>query len=83
MVIAIDQDGHLDFVWNDELVGLTKLGSTTIERASHVEPVMTGENAGKWMADMGPVGGPTLGPFDLRGEAIDAELAWISNNLGL
>ena len=32
---------------------------------------------GRWTADMTPVGGPVLGPFDRRSEALEAEHAWL------
>lgn len=32
---------------------------------------------GKWWADLLPVGGPVLGPFDKRQEALDAETEWL------
>ena len=44
--------------------GLLGLGKLQITRASHVEPDLDGN----WWADMGPVGGPVLGPFGTRGE---------------
>lgn len=48
-----------------------------ISRASAVEP-----NAdGRWTADLAPVGGPVLGPFDTRGEALAAEVAWLRANV--
>jgi len=34
----------------------------------------------KWWADMLPVGGPVLGPFDNREQALDAETQWLSDN---
>ena len=42
-------------------------------RASQVEP----DQQGRWWADMGPVNGPRLGPYDLRSEALVAEAAWL------
>ena len=33
--------------------------------------------AGDWFADLAPVGGPRLGPYHLRGEALAAEVAWL------
>ena len=32
---------------------------------------------GRWTADLAPVGGPVLGPFVHRSEALDAERAWL------
>ncbi|EMB17938.1 hypothetical protein RE6C_01332 [Rhodopirellula europaea 6C] len=32
---------------------------------------------GQWTADLSPVGGPVLGPFALRSEAIEAEIEWL------
>ena len=53
----------------DEALDLRALGKLLITRASHVEP----DTAGMWWADMGPSGGPVLGPFGTRGEPIEAE----------
>jgi hypothetical protein len=53
---------------------LTALGRVTIDRASYVEP-----NAhAQWQADLTPVGGPRLGPFLRRSEALAAELHWLA-----
>ena len=35
----------------------------------------------KWQADMGPVGGPILSPFDTRQEALAAEHKWLEANI--
>jgi len=32
------------------------------------------------MADMMPVGGPVIGPFSTRAEALEAERAWLLAN---
>ena len=61
----------------DERLDLTALGPLTIERASHVEPTPDG----CWTADLSPVGGPVLGPFPLRSEALAAEVDWIQSHL--
>ena len=42
-------------------------------RASTVEP----DAAGCWWADLGPSGGPVLGPFGRRSEALAAEVRWL------
>ena len=60
----------------DEALPLSKLGKLTITRASHVEPNLVG----KWNADLSPVAGPTLGPFENRTDALAAEVAWLRNN---
>lgn len=72
--ITINEDGWLSFIWADELAKLRDLGRTTISRASHVEPTPDGQ----WTADMSPITpGVVLGPFDLRGEALAAERAYL------
>ena len=71
MTIMIDEQGTMRFVYSDALVELARRGET--RRASHVEPC-----AGGWTADMGPVGGPVLGPFELHSEAIAAETVWLA-----
>lgn len=63
---------QIRFVYNDDLIGLTEQGKTTIRRASHVEPC-----PGGWQADMSPVNGPILGPFIKRSDALQEEVAWL------
>ena len=48
----------------------------TIQRGSHVEP----NERGQWLADLAPVGGPVLGPFRLRSEALEAERDWLEQH---
>jgi hypothetical protein len=60
-----------------EAIDLAALGSLTIARASHVEPIPDG----RWNADMSPVGGPILGPFPKRWQALAAEVAWMETNV--
>lgn len=57
----------------DERVDLSRLGKLSIRRGSHVEPTEDGQ----WTADLAPCGGPVLGPFSLRSEALAAEVAWL------
>ena len=57
----------------DESLSLKSLGPVTIRRGSHVEP----EQSGNWFADMSPVEGPRLGPFESRSVALFAEQAWL------
>ena len=56
---------------------LQRVADVRTRRASHVEP----NDAGQWEADMAPMGGPVLGPFDLRAEALAAEHAWLEAHL--
>jgi len=53
---------------------IRQFGQFTITHASHVEP----DAEGLWWADMGPSGGPVLGPFGKRGEALAAERWWFA-----
>jgi hypothetical protein len=77
--LTVDQSGSLRAIWNDSIAGiLSDLGEASIVRASHVEPEGT-----QWFADMAPSGGPKLGPFALRQEAIDAEVIWLKQERGL
>jgi len=71
------RNGGLEFIYADPLAFLTKLGPSTTRRVSHVEPAP----GGGWTADM--VDGPVLGPFPLRQQALDAEVAWLRANRGL
>ena len=76
MQILISPDGTLHCLYSEAL-DLTALGQPAIRRASHVEP----DAVGQWRADLSPVGGPTLGPFPRRSEALKAEVEWLETNL--
>ena len=56
-----------------EALDLSTLGQLNIRRASQVEP----DSNGCWHADLSPVGGPRLGPFARRSEALAAEVSWL------
>lgn len=62
-------------IYDDRLQFLNRIGGFEIKRASHVEPA----EGGKWTADMSPSGGPVLGPFDTRAEALEEEKQWLLN----
>ena len=66
--LVVRTNGTVECLYDDSL-DLTGLGRLTIARASHVEPNPTGQ----WTADLSPVGGPVLGPFRTRTEALHAE----------
>ncbi len=76
MQLMIHPDGTVACLYG-EAIDLTKLGGLTIRRASHVEP----DENGWWHADLSPVNGPVLGPFEARSEALSAEEAWIEANV--
>ena len=75
MQLVIEPGGVVRCIYS-ETIDLAALGSPAISRASHVEP----DQQGRWRADMGPVGGPVLGPYDLRSEALAVEHAWLERN---
>ena len=75
MNLVIEQDGSVRGIYGEE-IALDALGPLKIERASHVEP----DASGRWLADLSPVSGPLLGPFDRRSEALEAEVRWLSAN---
>ena len=68
-------------IYDDALLKLFEGCSMKIKRASHVEPITTPDGSVKWQADMGPVGGPVLAPFNTRQEALDAERVWLKENI--
>ena len=79
MDLVVAPDGTVQAIY-DEALDLTLLGRLAIRRASHVEPTPEG----RWQADLSPVNGPVLGPFDRRSEALEAEHAWLlQHRLGL
>jgi hypothetical protein len=77
MELQISLGGEVCCIYG-EAIDLPQLGRLAIERASHVEP-----NAqGRWLADLAPVGGPVLGSFQLRSEALAAEADWLGEHRG-
>ena len=67
MDLRIDPHGQIRCVYA-EAIDLDVLGQLHIVRASHVEP----DAEGQWWADLAPLGGPRLGPFHRRTEALQA-----------
>ena len=72
MQLRIDPNGAIHCIY-DEAIDLSALGSVAIPR----QPRRTGRN---WWADLSPVGGPTLGPFDRRGQALREERLWLETH---
>ena len=75
MNVRIDPRGTVRALYSEAL-DLTGLGVARIDRASRVEP----DAAGCWWADLGPSGGPVLGPFRRRSEALAAEVGWLEGH---
>ena len=76
MQLVIETGGVVRCIYT-EAIDLAALGSTAISRASHVEP----DQRGRWWADLAPAGGPKLGPFAKRREALAAENRWLQAHL--
>lgn len=81
--IFVGPDGLLKFIYDDDLLPLLQLGHASVVRASHVEPtshpVFASPEGPGWTADMTPSGGPMLGPFSRRSDALRAEVNWLDN----
>ena len=75
MQLIIMPGGLVQCVYGEQ-INLATLGSPFITRASHVEP----DPQGRWWADLAPVSGPKLGPFDGCGVALAAEYAWLNTH---
>ncbi len=75
MELFVDGRGQVRCLY-DEAINLALLGHLAIRRASVVEP----DAGGSWHADLTPVGGPVLGPFPFRSQALAAEQRWLENS---
>ncbi len=75
MRLIVEANGQVRGIYGEE-IALDALGSPRITRASHVEP----DTQGRWLADLAPVAGPALGPFERRSEALEAEVSWLDAN---
>ena len=75
MQILIEPTGNCRCVYS-ETIDIQQLGAADIQRGSRVEPTADG----KWTADLSPVNGPVLGPFQTRSQALAAEVAWLLAN---
>lgn len=75
MQIVFATGGGIRCVYG-ESIDLNSLGRISIARGSHVEP----DELGQWFADLSLVGGPKLGPFAKRTDALAAEIAWLEEH---
>lgn len=69
-------EGEIRFIHQDDLAEALQAGRATTRRASYVEP-----GKGGWKADLKPVNGPVLGPFNRRDAALRAEDNWLRQHL--
>jgi hypothetical protein len=76
--IAVETDGTATLIYDDAHADFLAQGTAVVTRASNVEPAPQGAG---WVADMSPVGGPTLGPYALRSQALAAEVAYLERLL--
>ena len=80
MKMKISPEGEVTCIYT-EAIDLPEIGKITeIKRASHVEPTALMQSIG-WTSDMSPVGGPVLGPFDNRQDALTAEVEWLERGM--
>lgn len=75
MQLIVTSSGNIRCIYG-EAIELSQLGRLSISRASHVEP----RDDGQWQADLSPVGGPCLGPFPSRSQALQAETQWLNDH---
>lgn len=73
MTLIVDPSGEITTLYQ-EVLDLAALGAMRIERASHVEP----DDQRRWWVQI--IGGPLLGPFARRSEALGAEVDWLVKN---
>jgi len=73
--LVVQPKGTIRCVYGEQ-IELSRLGNLAVRRASHVEP----NEEGRWLADLSPVSGPKLGPYDKRSEALREEEAWLQAN---
>ena len=76
MELYISAQGLVRMLYG-EAIPVRSLGAVQIQRASHLDP----DESGNWWADLGPSGGPILGPFHSRSAALDAEQEWLTRHV--
>ena len=74
--LLLNSKGEIHFIYDDALAPLIEAGEAQVTRASNVEPNPDGQG---WIADI--KGGPRLGPFRLREEALKAEVSYLEEKL--
>ena len=79
LTVLVTEEGDVIYVYNPLIDSIFRdSGFKGVpKRASSVEPI----DDSNWEADLSRVGGPVLGPFSSRDEAVDAELEWLNENI--
>ena len=75
MQLVVEPGGSVRCIYSEE-IPLETIGQMTVTRASHVEP----DSVGRWFADLSPIGGPRLGPYERRSQALKTEIQWLETN---
>ena len=70
--LVVRPDGSAQSIYQ-ESISLRPLGALSIRRASHVEPI----EDGRWITDLSISGGPVLGPFETKSQALEIEVEWL------
>ena len=76
IALTIDDDGAVRCIYSDELADYFAETDAKIARASSVEPGPDG----KWIVDLTVSGGPVVGGFRLRDDALRYEVDWLKKN---
>ncbi len=77
--LAIETDGTITAIYDDELLDLVALGHATITRVSSVEPIFPDERPVVWQATM--TDGTVLPGYTQRADALAAEVAYLEIKL--
>ena len=75
--LSISRSGSITAIYDDVHADLMTKGKAQVRRASNVEPAPQGG----WTATM--TDGTVLGPYRLRKDALDAEVAYLESKLFL
>lgn len=74
--LTIDSEGNGKAIYSDDLADYFAATGAKITRASSVEPGPDG----KWVVDLTVSGGPVVGGFKLREDALRFEVDWLEKN---
>ena len=79
--------GKVEMIYSErpeDQVLVDRLKLVDVRRASHVEPIRSGNQRGKWYVDFSPLGPEyqlcLITPFASRDAALAAEVRWLEEN---